>query len=121
MPTVVTQHLGMESYPCLDLNGIGYEFAVAGPCTIPGDKAAHLIYKSKARTGLNHTISLWITPDDGTLDLAPDTVFRIRGPESPTPIITWRHNNLIYYIVGESYPDVQKAYLALKTTEQTGV
>jgi hypothetical protein len=120
MPKVVSDHLGMQSYACLDLSSIGYEFARAGPCIIPGGKSAHLIYKAMPKTGRDDTISIWITPDDGTLDLAPDTVFRVRGPESEHPIITWRHNNLIYYIVGNSYPYVQKAYVALSTESQTG-
>lgn len=120
VPKVVSDHLGMQSYPCLDLSSIGYKFAGVGPCHIPGNKAAHLIYKSTnpQAAAYNDTISLWIAPDDGSLNLAPNKVFRIRGPESDHPLITWRHNNLIYYMVGDSYPNVQKAYVTLNGENQ---
>ncbi|MAX26584.1 MAG: hypothetical protein CMJ19_18990 [Phycisphaeraceae bacterium] len=120
MPKVISEHLGGKAYPCLDLSNAGYKFAGAGPCAIPNGKAAHLIYKSINPTGKNDTISLWITPDDGTLDLVPDKVFRIRGPESNHPIIAWRHDNMVYYIVGDTYTNIQKAYVALNGTVSSG-
>lgn len=120
MPKVISEHLGNQAYPCLDLSNIGYQFAGAGPCKIPNDISAHLIYKSTPESGKQETISLWIAPDDGTLDLVPDKVFRIRGPESQHPIITWRHNNLVYYIVGDTYMNIQKAYVALNGTVASG-
>lgn len=119
MPKVISEHLGKQPYPCLDLSNIGYAFERAGPCNIPG-KAAHLIYKSTAPDSPNDAISLWITPDSGTLNLVPDKVFRVRGPESEHPIIVWRHNNLIYYIIGDSYANIQKVYVALNGTVTGG-
>lgn len=120
MPKVVNDHLGKQSYPCLDLSPMGYEFARAGPCHLPSQKAAHLIYQAKNKTGTNDTISLWIAPDEGQFNFKKDKVFRVRGQESDHPVIIWRHNNLVYYIIGDSYPAVQKAYLTLNHTEQTG-
>ncbi|HAI13834.1 MAG TPA: hypothetical protein DCM28_19165 [Phycisphaerales bacterium] len=121
MPKVISEHLGKQAYPCLNLSNIGYEFAAAGPCKIPNKNAsAHLVYKSTNPDGKQDTISLWIAPDDGTLDLVPDKAFRIRGPESSHPIIAWRHNNLVYYIVGDTYTNVQRAYVALNGTTTSG-
>lgn len=121
MPKIVSELLGKQSYPCLDLSNIGYKFAGAGPCRIPSDKSAHLLYQTTNDQGQKETISLWVAPDDGTLDLVPDKAFRIRGPESDHPIIVWRHNNLVYYIVGDTYTSMQRAYVALNGTLTSGV
>ncbi len=113
MPNLIQEQLGSQSYPTLDLSGIGYQFLKAGPCTLPGNKAAHLIYQAAPHTGRHDAISLWITADNGSMKIASDVVYGIRGKEYAHPIMIWRHGGLLYYLVGDSYPDMKQVYLTL--------
>lgn len=113
VPGFISLKLGRTGYDMLDLSGIGYEFLKIGPCRIPGTQSTHLIYKSTPQTGRNDALSLWIAPDDGSLKIAEDTMYKIRGADCAHPLVVWRHAGMAYYLIGDSYPSVHQAYQTL--------
>jgi len=118
VPSFISQQLGSGVYDSLDLSNAGYEFVAAGDCRVPCKKAAHLVYRAKPETGRNDSISLWIAPDKGNLNIMEDAMYRARGPEFPHQIIVWRHAGSIYYLVGDFYPAVEKAYVTLASARK---
>ncbi len=102
----------------LDLGSIGYDYRLAGLCTVPGRGAVHIIYASHATDehGRQRTLSLWIKPYDPQTDpgLEPGVPAVAADESHPHPIVVWRDDRLIYYLVGDAMAEVEKArqYLA---------
>ncbi|MCC6581062.1 MAG: hypothetical protein IT440_11540 [Phycisphaeraceae bacterium] len=107
----IGEELGRPVYANMALDGAGYQFVKAGPCSLPGPHAAHVMYRGgDARTG---SLSLWMCADDRPWPLSDDQPVTVRGEGSPHPILAWRHQGMLYFLVGDSYPGVQRAYQAL--------
>lgn len=121
LPAALTAYLGDRPDASLDLSGIGYVFDRVGPCTLPGGKSVHLIYRSISDR--SHALSLWIKPDDGKLALRPDLFYQATTPASSDrdasfgnqPMVVWRHAGMIYYLIGGEPAIVRDASAALAT------
>ncbi len=115
IPAFVARQLGSSVYDSLDLAGVGYAFEALGQCEIAGPNSVHLIYRAKPETGRTDALSLWIAADDGRLKLPEGVMYRVRGPEAAHPLLVWRQGGSAYFLVGDFYPGVDRAYVALAT------
>lgn len=113
MPSFFSAYLGGHVYGSLDLSGVGYRFERVGSCRIPGERGAHLIYRAAPESGRDDAISLWMAPDNGSVSIKPDTLYRVRGADQPHPIVVWRHDGIVYYLVGDYDPAIRDAYALL--------
>jgi len=97
----------------LSLDEIGYDYQLTGACTLPGNKAVHILYRHRADP--SHAISLWLTADDGSFGkLEPDRVYVEAGKTLDHPVIIWRNAGMIYYLVGDSLEDAHEAVAVLQ-------
>jgi anti-sigma factor RsiW len=108
LPAALSEYLGAPTSGVLDLSALGYQFAGAGPCRVPGDKSAHLIYH-RITDGERESISLWICPDDQRYDVPEQQMYRVTDPDAAHPVLLWRSNGTIYYLVADSPLDAEKA------------
>jgi anti-sigma factor RsiW len=113
LPGAIADTLGHQTYPVLDLSQLGYEFDKAGPCSVPGSRSIHLIYKATPQSGRDDRISLWIEPDEGKFLLEPDKAYRVTGERAAHPMLVWKHGRMIYYLVGDADTTVQDAVATL--------
>ncbi len=113
LPGAISDTLGRQPYPVLDLSSLGYVFDRAGPCGLPGGRSIHLIYKARSETGRDDRLSLWIEPDDGKLLLEPDRPYHVTGKRAAHPILVWKHGDMVYYLVGDSDAAVEEAVATL--------
>jgi anti-sigma factor RsiW len=103
LPATLRQRLdhpvaGMQA---LDLSPLGYRFEAAGDCHIPGRNAAHIIYRAEADTGRSDALSLWLRPATGQLAIEPGKLYDASGPQASHPILMWRTDGMVYYLVGD--------------------
>jgi hypothetical protein len=108
LPDALSEYLGAPTSGVLDLSAMGYQFAGAGPCHVPDDKSAHLIYH-RIVDGQRESISLWICPDDQRYDVPQQQIYRVTDPDAAHPVLLWRSNGAIYYLVADSPLDAEKA------------
>jgi len=97
----------------LSLDGIGYEYQIAGACPVPGEGAVHMVYRHK--NDPNRAISVWLRPvDQRHADLKEGQVYANAGEDLMHPVIYWRQGELLYYLVGDSLEDCDKAVKQLR-------
>lgn len=97
----------------LNLNGIGYDYQLTGTCSLPGSGAVHIIYHK--HNDPSRSISLWIVPAKADhRHLKEDRVYAEVGDNLLRPVIFWRNNGLLYYLVGDSIEDCDKAVQELR-------
>lgn len=89
-----------------DLSTIGYAFAGAGPCHVPGGKTLHLLYRSE-QTG--HCISLFVQRPPWVIDLADGQQAIAAGPDADHPMLIWHAGNVMYYLVCDDFGACEKA------------
>jgi anti-sigma factor RsiW len=106
MPASLRQYLGHDAV-CPDLTKLGYRFIGCGPCTIPGGKTAHLLYRPI--NGQGGCVSLFVQPDEGQLKLENGRVYFARDEADATPMIIWRSEGVVYYLVGEDNGQLSSA------------
>ncbi|MEX0774879.1 MAG: hypothetical protein WD042_04090 [Phycisphaeraceae bacterium] len=110
VPDAIRDFLGQQTYATLDLSSLGYQFAGMGECGTPGARALHLVYQPRPGSDLRDNVSLWIAPDDGRFaNVTPNTPYVATSCGSAHPLILWRHNGLIYYLVGDRADHAQQA------------
>ncbi len=109
--TAVADVLGRASSPLpqLDLTAIGYELEGVGKCAVPGTPAVHLIYKPLEGAEDAPRLSLWIKPNDDSLDVENEQLYQVRGVEGGRRILVWRKGNSLYYLVGPGGDGVRDA------------
>lgn len=83
---------------CPDLSKLGYQFGGCGPCTIPGGRTAHLLYRPV--NGSGPTVSLFVQADAGQLGAEKSKVYYAEDARDRTPMIVWRGEGVVYYLVG---------------------
>ncbi len=95
----------------LDLSAAGFDYALAGVCPVPGDDAVHLIYTARHpdAAGRLAALSLWIQHDPDRPDLRPGTPYTAADDDSPHPMVVWRERDTVFYLVGDSMQDVERA------------
>ncbi|MFA9479401.1 anti-sigma factor [Phycisphaerales bacterium AB-hyl4] len=99
--------------PPLDLSLLGYEYQQAGECLIPGSRSVHVLYRAADGSGRSDSLSLWITAENTDLDLEPGRLYTAVDDEKPHPLLIWRHEELTYYLVGDSMPRVHQVAQAM--------
>jgi hypothetical protein len=101
LPSSLHEYLGHDSI-VPNLSKLGYQFAGAGPCTIPGGKTVHLLYRPTSGGNMtSYTVSLFVQPDTNQLPLEKGKVYYATDAIDKTPMIIWRGQGVIYYLVGE--------------------
>ncbi len=97
----------------LNLSSVGYEFDMAGLCIVPGKGAVHLIYTAQAPDGQIDALSLWLRPVDADSGIEPNQLYTAAEPSKNFPMLVWRHGDMAYHLVGDSYDAVQRAFDAI--------
>lgn len=82
-----------------DLSDLGLSFDGAGACRIGGGTTLHLLYVSAAAPPRH--VSLFVQPFAGQIDLAPDRAVMLAGPTEAHPVLAWRGERFVYYLVGD--------------------
>jgi len=100
--------------PAFDLSALGYEYKQAGQCRIPGRGAVHVLYRAKAETGRSDTLSLWMRPDDGRLELEAGRMYEAAGEDAPHPVLIWKQDGMVFHLVGDALDRVQHAAAHLR-------
>jgi len=103
LPGSLREFLGHDA-TCPDLSKLGYQFIGCGPCTVPGGKTAHLLYKHAGGGGgaAGGPVSLFVQLDKGQLPLADGKVYLSKDAGDGTEMIIWRGQGVVYYLVGET-------------------
>ncbi len=96
----------------LSLDAIGYNYQLTGVCGLPGSGAVHIVYHHQSEP--DTSISLWLRPDSGQLDdMEADRLYVETGSDTAEPpVLIWRTDGMVYYLVGDS---VQDAFDAVST------
>lgn len=97
----------------LNLDGIGYDYQLAGTCAVPGSGAVHIVYSKQEAS--DQSISVWIVPSRPEHDkLKEGRVYSEVNQDILHPVIFWRDGGLLYYLVGDSIQDCDKAVQQLR-------
>ncbi|MEM9348529.1 MAG: hypothetical protein AAGB26_18320 [Planctomycetota bacterium] len=98
----------------LNLDGIGYEYQLTGTCSMPGSGAVHIVYHKQDNP--EQSISVWIVAADNAKfgKLEEGRVYSEVGDNLLKPVIFWRDGGLLYYLVGDSIEDCDKAVQQLR-------
>jgi len=78
-----------------------------------GDGSVHVIYKSQAPTGQTDCLSLWMRPFQPGSGIEPDKLYATEHTQHTYPMIVWRHENMVYYLLGDNYDAVERAFQAI--------
>ncbi|QOV91652.1 anti-sigma factor family protein [Humisphaera borealis] len=109
----VKQYVNNNSQHYPDLSSIGFKYLGCGPCGRPEETGVHLLYRSTAGTD---TLSLFIEPFTNQVDLAPGTCCYSRTSDVH-PVLVWRTQNLVFFMVGNAKAAVESARTAMKLPE----
>jgi hypothetical protein len=109
LPKAIGDYLGRSPYGVLDLSALGFKFDGAGPCSIPGSRSVHLIFRPIDRDHRDDALSLWVQPDNGSRQIAPDKFYQASGENAVHPIVLWKHAGMVYYLVGDEAGTVTQA------------
>ena len=98
----------------LDLSAAGFDYALAGVCPVPGDDAVHLIYTAAEPDDAGPpdrraALSLWIQHDPSRTDLEAGVPYVAADADHPHPMVVWRERDTVFYLVGDSMQDVERA------------
>ncbi|MFK7790975.1 MAG: hypothetical protein AB8C95_15965, partial [Phycisphaeraceae bacterium] len=97
----------------LNLDGIGYDYQLTGTCSMPGSGAVHIVYHK--HNDPKQSISVWIVPAKPDHDkLEEGRVYSEVSDDILRPVIFWRDGGLLYYVVGDSIEDCDKAVQQLR-------
>lgn len=89
-----------------DLTSIGFEFAGAGPCNVPGGQTLHILYRS-TRTG--EFISLFVQRPPWKIEVDDGHQAIGAGPDADHPMIIWRADTVMYYLVCDDFGACEQA------------
>lgn len=101
----------------LNLSALGFEFDMAGLCLLPGKGSVHVVYKSQAPTGQIDTLSLWLRPYDDQSTIEPGRLYKTADATDNFPMLVWRQGDMVYYLVGDSYDTVERAFDAISKNQ----
>lgn len=98
-----------------DLRDIGFDYVRTGECRVPGNGAVHVLYRATPESGRYDTLSLWIRPYDGQIAEMDEGKLYVAANESAShPLLMWRHNNMAFYLVGDTMQSVETAAARLR-------
>lgn len=98
----------------LDLSVLGYEFQRVGRCNLPGRNAVHIVYRAADDAEHDKSLSLWIKPATGELNLVPRTLYTAEASDGQ-PLLIWQRNGRTYYLLGDAPTDARHAAEVLAT------
>lgn len=105
----MSKFLGRDAAPP-NLESLGFVFSGAGPCRLPGGTTLHLLYRSPDG---KVAVSLFLQPDDGQLLLPQGRATVAAGPDRDHPILIWRADGLLHYLIADSFGDASRAATAM--------
>jgi hypothetical protein len=106
----VRQYLGgAAAHP--DLTGVGYHYVGCGPCGRPTETSVHMMYHGR---NAGDVVSLFIEPYHGQVAIAPGACYACTAAEAAHPVIVWRTNDLVFYLVGDGRGQVEKVRQTMK-------
>ena len=97
-----------RSEPRPDLSKIGYRFVGAGPCAKPLQNTAHLLYESQGGNA-HDTLSIFVQPNTGQFSMQVGKVYLVSPPDSSHPMLAWRTDRVVYFLVGDAIQVVEAA------------
>jgi len=97
-----------------DLSQIGYDYQMTGACSLPGRGGLHLVYRH--HDDPSKAMSLWLRPDDGSVAIEPGRLYVEAGDNLDHPVILWKANGMMYYLMGDSLEDAHQAVDMLRET-----
>ena len=100
-----------SDHPYPDLRSIGYRYRGAGPCGRPLADTAHLLYRS-ARPGSVDAVSVFVQPWHGQYPLDADRVYTVSVATSPFPMLAWRTDHVVYFLLADT-ADAERSAAAL--------
>lgn len=119
VPAKMTNFLGEQTTPVLDLSALGYQFSGAGECAAPGAKAVHLVYREQDAPVATEALSLWVRADkDHEIKIQSGKLYEVPRPNESGSIVMWRRNEAVYYLVGDAAEEVKNAALALQEVDK---
>lgn len=100
----------------LSLDGIGYAYQLTGACPLPGKGAVHVVYRHKDTP--SKAISLWVMPVKEQHKGFEEGQVYSKASEDDVmhPVIYWRQGDMLYYLVGDSIEDANRAVQELRQT-----
>jgi anti-sigma factor RsiW len=101
------EYLG-RPVPYPDLRPIGYEYVGAGPCGNRAEQTVHLLYKAISGP-VTDTVSLFVQPYHGQVHIEEGQVYWAAGRDAAHPMIVWRKDEMVFYLVGDADQPVEKA------------
>ena len=108
---------GDHPYP--NFTAIGYRYRGAGPCGVPLRDTVHLLYRS-TRPGSVKAISVFAQPWRGQFALDEGRVYTVSVATSPFPMLAWRTNEVVYYLLADDAKTLAQAAALMRgkpTTE----
>lgn len=107
----LAEHVGIAMKDAsLDLSSLGYDYQIAGLCPVPGNEAVHVIYQNPE----GRSLSLWIKPYDAQPTLDPGVPYSPPSDHTDHPMVVWRQDNTVFFLVGDRAEDVQQARPAIR-------
>ena len=95
-----------QPYP--NLTPIGFRYVGAGPCGDPLPDTIHLLYRTMA-PGFPKAISLFVQPYHDQFALELGKIYDVAGPASPFPVLSWRTEHVVYFLIADTDQPEQKA------------
>jgi anti-sigma factor RsiW len=108
---------GEHPYP--DLAPIGYRYRGAGPCGVPLGDTVHLLYRA-ARPGSVKAISIFVQPWRAQFPLAEGRLYTVSVATSPFPMLAWRTDRVVYFLVADDAATLQRAATLIRGTPTSG-
>jgi hypothetical protein len=72
-----------------------------------------LLYRSTDPKDVE-TVSLFVQKYDGKSPVQPGKVYRIAGKDAAHPMIVWRHEDMVFYLVSDAEEPLENAAKAIK-------
>ncbi len=107
LSAAVEKDLG-SSEPHPDLSKLGYRYLGAGPCKKPLENTAHLLYATIGGD-VRDTLSVFVQTYSGQFSMQPGKVYIVSAPDSPHPMLAWRTEGVVYFVVGDDAATVDHA------------
>ena len=96
----VRRYLG-DAVAIPDLTAIGLEFAGVGPCQLDGGRTLHWLFRNPSDPKVN--VSVFVQPYTGQVAFDRNTTVVIAGPTSQFPMLVWRDDKFVYYLIGDDF------------------
>jgi anti-sigma factor RsiW len=105
-----------SQHPYPDLGPIGFHYRGAGPCGKPLANTAHLLYKS-VRPGSYKAVSVFVQAWRGQYPLEEGRLYTVSVATSPFPMLAWRTESVVYFLLADDADTVEKAAALIRGTQ----